>query len=503
MKPTRAPGISALLEVLLITLLLLSGCVQPENPARSTVAPTSSPAQTLALGKCGDGICDEKEEKGGLCPQDCPSGRTVEPTATPTPAPAEIDYSMRFGIGGYIYPDIKRGEAAIYAATRGLDKLGMICLRHPGKGIAWYEVQPTRETWDFRKLDAVINDNDHPWIIPTYGMVGTAYPFNADFSEEYMSSLSGRTEILQHIIANTVDMNDPVQKRDAEAYVKKLVDRYKDQIRYWEIGGNEGLPAPERFDIITNTYPWIKETDPDSLVLITAICGDDDSTFSRNLDAFDSLLARGVGDYFDIANFHYYGRIEGKFEERLEERFDEYKAIMDKYEVRKPIWVTETSTSSHENSVLSGPSSEQRQARDIVKRLVIFSAKGAAKVFWYDYGELSSDDKFYGCSIVDEEGEPKPSYHTFKLIVEKLGHYESVDTLRRDDVRLYRFTTETGKPIFVAWAKSSQTVDLSQYIGKEMVLVTHIVEDRSTTSPATERVRADSIELSESPVFIE
>lgn len=499
MRLAKAIGLLALLEVLIIGVSLVSGCVWREKPARPTVAPTSPPA----LGKCGDGVCDDMEREGGLCLRDCPSEQPAEPTTTPTPAPVETDYSMRFGIGGYIYPDIRRGEAAIYAATGELDKLGMIWLRHPGKGIAWYEVQPTRETWDFEKLDAVISHNNHPWIIPIYGMVGTAYPFNADFSEEYMLSLSDRMEILQHIIANTVDMNDPVQKADAEVYVKALVGRYKDQIRYWEIGGNEGLPAPERFDIITNTYPWIKEIQPDSFVLITAICGDDDSTFRRNLDAFDSLLATGVGDYFDIANFHYYGGIEGDFEERLEERFDEYRAIMDKYGVRKPIWVTETSTSSYENSVLSGPSSEQRQARDVVKRLVIFSAKGAEKVFWYDYGELSSDDKFYGCSIVDREGEPKPSYYTFKLTVDKLGHYETIDTLRRDDVTLYRFITETGQPIFVAWAKTSQTIDLSQYIDKEAVLVTHIVEDRDTTSPQTEIVRADRIELSESPIFIE
>lgn len=70
-------------------------------------------------------------------------------------------------------------------------------------------------------------------------------------------------------------------------------------------------------------------------------------------------------------------------------------------------------------------------------------------------------------------------------------------------MRLYRFITESDQPVFVAGAKSSQIVDLSQYIGKETVLVTHIVEDRSTTSPETERARADSIELSEGPIFIE
>ena len=71
---------------------------------------------------------------------------------------SEIDFSMRIGIGGYLYPDIEFGEEAILAATRELDQLGLVWLRHPGRGISWYEVQPTRDTWDFSKLDAVVEE---------------------------------------------------------------------------------------------------------------------------------------------------------------------------------------------------------------------------------------------------------------------------------------------------------------------------------------------------------
>jgi len=77
---------------------------------------------------------------------------------------------------------------------------------------------------------------------------------------------------------------------------------------------------------------------------------------------------------FDVANFHWYGPIDGDFEARLEQRFDEYKAVLTRHGVHKPIWVSETSTSSHPESVLSGASSEAIQARHVVMRLVIFSA---------------------------------------------------------------------------------------------------------------------------------
>ncbi len=415
---------------------------------------------------------------------------------------AQSKYHMRFGVNGGMYPGINKGEEEIISITEELDELGMIWLRHPGQDTAWFEVQPARDIWDFRKLDAVINHNDHPWLIEIYGSIGTAYPFEGDFSKQHLESLGGKNEIMQYIIDHAVDMNDPQQKADAELYVKTFVTRYKDKIKYWEIG-NEGIQASEAFGIITNTYQWIKEAHPDSVVVITAVAGDDDSLFDRGLEAFDSLLKKGIADYFDVGNIHYYGRIEGDFEERLGRRFEQYKQIMAKYGVQKPIWVTETSTSSHERSVLSGPSSEQIQARHVVKRLVIFSAKGAEKVFWHDYRETYEDNAFYQCNLVDPDTYiPKPAYYTFKLAVEKLGFYKDVVTLRDDDVRLYKFITHEDRPVFVAWSSLPQDIDLSAHCTAEKVLVTHIVED-SNSQLQIRAAQNTNIKLSESPVFIE
>jgi len=414
----------------------------------------------------------------------------------------DYKYSMHFGVGGSLYPDIKQGEGAIQKITEDLDKLGMIWLRHPGRGIAWYEVQPARDTWDFTKYDAVIINNQHPWIIPIYGMIGNAYPFEGNFTREYLESLGQKENIMQYIKDHELDMNDQQQKADAEVYVKTFVERYKDKIKYWEIGGNEGIGSQYRLDIVKYTYMWIKEVQPESVVLITAVGGDDDDQFYNGINAFDDLLAQGIDDYFDIGHFHYYERFENDFENRLEDRFDEYRGVMKKYGVDKPIWVTETSTSSYENTVLSEPGSEQIQARHVVIRLVVFAARGAEKVIWYNYGELTEDDKFYGCNLVDNGDGPKPAYYTFKILVEKLGHYKKVDILQRDSIRLYRFIDEKDKPVFVAWSDYLQDIDLSEYFKDDMVKVTHIIEDESTT-PLVESTSADQISISPSPVFIE
>jgi hypothetical protein len=411
-----------------------------------------------------------------------------------------VDYSIRFGVGGNIYPSTYADVSEIYAATQEVDKLGYVWLRHPGTGISWYQIQPTKTTWDFEKLDAVIDDNKHPLIIPIYGMVGNIYPFGG-FSEDYLVSLSNREEVLNYITSNTMNLSDPQQKEDAELYVTTLVSRYKDQIDYWEIGGNEGLPSEGKVDFIYYTYPWIKEADPDSQVLITADCGDGDWAFYDNINALDEILYK-ANDSFDIANFHYYGYLDGNFEERLEERYDEFKAVLDKHNITKPIWVTETSTSSDYDSIISPGGTEEQQARDVVKRLVIFSAKGAEKVFWYSYGDHTTSDLFYGCSLVSWSG-PKPSYYTFKLLVDKIGFFENVTKLEGDNVWLFEFKNPDGSTVFVGWAKTPETINMTSYIDGEKVFVTHIIEDRASTEAETEIMQTNAIELTESPIFIE
>ena len=411
---------------------------------------------------------------------------------------------MRFGISGGMYPEIKgnKGEMKMKRITQELDKLGLIWLRHAGPGNCWFEVQPDRNTWDFSKFDAVFNDNSHPWLLFMYGNLGTVYPFSGKFTREAMKAKGNKKDIMQYVKDNTVDFNDPVQKKDAEVYVKKFVNRYKDKVKYWEIG-QEGITAKEKLEVIKNTYTWIKEADPNAVVLITAIAGDDDRMYDRGFNAFNTLLSQGIGNYFDIGNIHYYEKVGPRLMDEQERRYDEYKNAMAKYGINKPIWVTETSTSSVSNSVLSGNGSEKIQAQDVVKRLVVFSAKGAQKVFWFNFRQTSPKDKFYGCNIINPNGNTKkPAYYTFKLLVEKIGYYTKVETLRRDNIRLYKFTNPDNSVVFVAWSNNLSTLDLSKYTGKDNVSVTPIVEDVGV-HPEAKRIDSNNIKLSQSPVFIE
>ena len=409
------------------------------------------------------------------------------------------EYAMRFGVNGGMYPPIRQaGEARFLAISREMDRLGMVWQRHVGRGQSWFEMQPTRDTWDFRSVDAVVAQNSHPIVLNVWGQVGFVYPFKSELPWARLGTLGNKTAIMNHIKAHQADLSDPQQKAEAEVYVKTFVERFKDVVDYWEIG-NEGLRTPEALDIAVHTHRWIKEAKPDATVLLGTVAGDDDTTFARGSAAYRALLAQGIGECCDVATMHYYGRTEG-IDVTLAERVRGFRAALDEFGVDKPLWLTETSTSSHESSVLSGPSSERSQARDVVKRLVVASAAGADKVFWHDYRETHPDNKFYGCNLVDQGRGPKPAYFTLKLVVDELGYYETVEELSADGVKLYRFTADAGD-VFVTWSDSEQTIDLSPHLTSTQVTITHIVEEAGET-PATETAPVAHVPVSPSPAFV-
>ncbi len=70
----------------LLTLLVLLLSCGPQ--LSSTSAPTPAPSEQTPLGRCGDGTCDEAEQRNpALCPQDCPAPTAPTAAAPETPAP--------------------------------------------------------------------------------------------------------------------------------------------------------------------------------------------------------------------------------------------------------------------------------------------------------------------------------------------------------------------------------------------------------------------------------
>ena len=89
-------------------------------------------------------------------------------------------------------------------------------------------------------------------------------------------------------------------------------------------------------------------------------------------------------------------------------------------------------------------------------------------------------------------------------MVDKVGFYDTVQKLQGDDIWLFKYINLDNSEVYVAWAKSgTDTLDLSNYVSKDEVTVTYIIEDSGVTVHDIAVVNVDSIDLTESPIIVE
>ena len=128
-------------------------------------------------------------------------------------------------------------------------------------------------------------------------------------------------------------------------YVKKVVERYKDQIRYWEVWNEENLKGfwrdePDGADYATllkATYKTIKDVDPNLVVVYGGLAGVPVGYFEKSLEA-------GAADAFDVINIHpYRGGITTR--DRIDRFQSEIRAcnaaLTNRGYKERPVWITE------------------------------------------------------------------------------------------------------------------------------------------------------------------
>lgn len=128
-------------------------------------------------------------------------------------------------------------------------------------------------------------------------------------------------------------------------YVEKIVSRYKNDIKYWEVWNEENLqgfwrekPDGANYKILLEaTYKKIKEIDPNLVVLYGGTAGIPFEFIEKSFEA-------GAAKYFDVFNIHPYrsGMTSVQASLRYEEDIKKLVGIMKKYDVdQKKIWITE------------------------------------------------------------------------------------------------------------------------------------------------------------------
>ncbi|MDO4570273.1 MAG: beta-galactosidase [Planctomycetia bacterium] len=144
-----------------------------------------------------------------------------------------------------------------------------------------------------------------------------------------------------------VEWARPAYKHPKEwrEYVRRLVERYKDRIQYWEVWNEQNLkgfwgdePKPEDYvPLLKLTYETIKSIDPNLKVVYGGLAG-------VPFEYLEKTLQNGAGKYFDVMNIHPYrgGMITQKYVDNFVGDIQKVRDLLEKYGVgEKPIWITE------------------------------------------------------------------------------------------------------------------------------------------------------------------
>jgi hypothetical protein len=315
-----------------------------------------------------------------------------------------------------------------------------------------------------------------------------------------------------------------------QIFLEKLVERYDGDgiddmpglimpIKYWEIInepdlGNEGAPMPSDKSCKKEGGAFWRSSAKDLVELMKAsyetihrVCPDCKVTSpgfaSINNDFTQEVLELGGEDYFDIFNFHSYPQ-----DASYEGMAVSINKIRNGYGITKDIWLTETGNpgdaKAYENNKITKNEYYKIHSEFILKQYTIALSLGIKKIFWWnswpnDINQFDSQG-WKTLALNDMNGNKRPAYYTYKLMVEKLDYFETVETVKDG---FYKFSFKNKDPIYVLWSDSVKTVDLSPYISSSKVRITSIIDEEGETQPVIEDVSINSIPIDETPIFIE
>ena len=325
--------------------------------------------------------------------------------------------------------------------------------------LLWDKIEPHDDQWDFSRADEVItNANLEPIVTLFRLQYASPTPPWTVRSEDFQRTLGP----------------------DAEDYLRRLVGRYGEYITYWELGNEmdhwavaydpsspaykraesklpayspaDGFSPQDQGVFLKQVAEFIRERDPDAVIVLPGF------TLAAIADDWLEEVIKGAGtsDWFDVVNYHFYGSWERHKELRpkLDEKLKELGIDS------KSVWLTETgSTSSPTLKVRTNyPNSDESQCADVFRRIIQGYAFGDEFVAWHTYiGSTGEGNDWRDYGLRNPDGSFKPSYYAFRLLVEELIPFETVEMISGmpEFTNLYLITTRGGVRKYVVWGRGT------------------------------------------------
>lgn len=349
--------------------------------------------------------------------------------------------------------------------------------------LIWSNVETSDDTFDFTKEDGALVGLEQESIVDL-------------FSYQYADGTTPWDELMGD------DTPEKTLTTQQEDYIGTVVDRYKDYVKYWEIGNemahweltNPGeFSAEEQGAWLASMSEVIREHDVDAVIVLSSLISITDDNVD---DWLPGAVAGGGTDWFDVVGYHYYGRWQGFNNERAG-----LQSVLEDLGIDdKPVWMTETGTSSDSSNAerTNYPNSEAQQSADIFRRALQAYAAGDDMMIWHTYiGNDDNGQEFRYFGVVNEDLTKQDAYYTSQLLTSEVIPFVRVVQIE-DDQLVYRVKRNDHSKVYVAWSQTTGTWTIPD----DMSEMTSVVPSANGTFTWESVTPGDNIDLTTVPILI-
>lgn len=279
--------------------------------------------------------------------------------------------------------------------------------------VTWANLQPATDKWDFSRLDRYVAIAQLSKVELLLPLANTPRWASARPSEQSAYQPGNAAE--------------PSNIDDWRRYVNKLGERYKGQIRYYEIWNEPNIKhhftgsVEKLVELTCEASHILKSIDPlNKVVSPSASAGAKD-----HIDYLDRFLSAGGRRCVDIIGHHFYVPNSGP--EAMVPLIRKVRFIMTKNGIpNKPLWNTETGwriangdgTPDHPMVANGGWKKlglETESGDYLLRALILARAEGIERFYWYSW------DNRYGLGMIEPtSGNPKPMVEKWRTAVDRL-----------------------------------------------------------------------------------
>lgn len=308
--------------------------------------------------------------------------------------------------------------------------------------VTWSQLEPVQGKWDFSRLDRYIE-------LAKLHNVEIVLPL----ANTPIWAAARPTEPSGYRPGNA---SEPASIEDWRQYVRTVGERYKGQIRYYEIWNEPNIKhhfsgsITKLVELTCEAFQILKSIDPLNQIVSPAMS----TGVKDHLDYLDRFLSSGGKNCVDIVAYHFYIPKSGP--EAMVPLIREVRSVMKKNGISdKPLWNTETGwafadndgTPDHQTVKGWKKMSPDDKNNLALEAFAVSRAEGIDRFFWYSW------DNPYGLGMIGPKSrKPKPIVEQWRKAVDRLLGASQVQCSQNDKIWNCSFVRGNGVPDHISWA---------------------------------------------------